>query len=229
MNQRMTCLLAFPFLAITVLAQTPSTTSTVTQRSGVRGQLPAGWSIPDPGAGSVPEAYEVGLDRTVKHSGNASAYIKAATLGAQGGFMALTQGIRAEQYRGKRLMFSGYIRTQEVVGSAGLWVQIGGGGGSVGFDNMRERPDKGTMDWAKYEVVLDVPENSVAVAFGFRLSGPGQAWVDDLNFEVVGQNVPVTNMPAVNRTNPANVDAQARAAANMPTQPVNLDFEKLNP
>ena len=119
MNHRMTCLLALAFLAITVLAQTPSTTSSVTQRSGVHGQLPAGWSIPAPGAGSVPEAYEVGVDRTVKHSGNASAYIKAATLGAQGGFMALTEGVRAEQYRGKRLMFSGYIRTQEVVGSAG--------------------------------------------------------------------------------------------------------------
>ena len=229
MRHLMTCLLVTLCVPGPAEAQRASSATTGTQRREVRGQLPVGWDAPAPISGARPEAYEVGVDRTVKHGGEASAYIKAS--GVPEGFMALTQGFRAEQYRGKRLKLSGYIRTQEVVGRAGLWVQISGGGGSVGFDNMMERPVKGTMDWAKYEVVLDVPENSLAIGFGFLLVGPGQAWVDDLNFEVVGQDVPVTNMPAVNRTNPANVDAQARAVANavVPTQPVNLDIEKLNP
>src|SRR5262245_1814518 len=122
--------------------------------------------------------------------------------------MAFMQGFRADQYRNRRLKLSGFIRTQAVDESAGLWIQIGGGGGSVGFDNMRNRPVRGTTDWARYAVVFDVPENSVGIAFGFRLAGPGQAWVDDLTLEVVGPDVPVTTMTETNRTNPANVEAQ---------------------
>ena len=228
MSHRMMCLLAILLLINTVATQTGSITTPGEQRPQVRGELPEGWNAPDPGAGAVASAYEVGVDSTVKHGGEASAYIRAVAVPAEG-FMGLVQGFRGEQSRGKRLRLSGYIRTREVADrGAGLWVQIGGGGGSVGFDNMSNRPVKGTTDWAKYEVVLDVPENAVAIAFGFRLSGSGQAWVDDLSFEVVGQNVSVTNMAEVNRTNPANVDAQTRAAADMPTQPVNLDFERLN-
>jgi hypothetical protein len=227
MNRRVTRLLAVVILSVTP-AQIRSTAAAGAQRSALHGQLPEGWGIPDAGAGSVPEAYEVGVDRMVKRSGNASAYIKAVAE-APRGFMALTQGFQAGRYHGRRLRFAVYIRTQGVTGRAGLWVQIGGGGGTVGFDNMSNRPVKGTTDWAPHEVVLDVPENAVAIAFGFLLSGPGQAWVDDMSVDVVEPDVPVTNMTNTNRTNPANVDAQTRALANIPTQPENLGFERLSP
>lgn len=227
MSHRMTCLLAILLLINTVATQTGSITTPGEQRPQVRGELPEGWNAPGPGAGAVASAYEVGVDRTVKHGGEASAYIRAVAVPAEG-FMALVQGSRGEQYRGKRLRLSGYIRTREVADRAGLWVQILGGGGSVGFDNMQNRPVKGTSDWTKYEIVLDVPMSTLAITFGFLLRGSGQAWVDDFSFEVVGQDVSVTNMAEVNRTNPANVDAQTRASADVPTQPTNLDFERLN-
>lgn len=195
-----------------------------TIRAQVRGQLPAGWEAASQNAGTVWNDYEVGVDRGVKHAGAASGYIRGAATSPQG-FMALAQGFRADQYRGRRLKLAGYIRTQAVADGAALWVQLFGGGGTVGFDNMGKRPVKGTTDWTRCEIVLDVPESSAGVSFGFLLKGPGQAWFDDLTFEVVGQDVPTTNIAAANRTDPANRETEKAFWAGQPAQPVNLGFE----
>ena len=39
------------------------------------------------------------------------------------------------------------------------------------FDNMRNRPIKGSTDWTMYEIILDVPENSYSMNFGILLAG----------------------------------------------------------
>jgi hypothetical protein len=57
---------------------------------------------------------------------------------------------------------------------------------------MQNRPIKGTQDWAKYDVVLDVPNDSVGIYFGILLVGKGQVWLDNIHFEGVGSNVPTT-------------------------------------
>ena len=84
----------------------------------------------------------------------------------------------------------------------------------LAFDNMQDRAIKGTIDWKKYEIVLDVPENSEMVAFGLLLSGKGQVWMDDLQFEVVGKDVPTTGR------------ATAGAASGAAKTPLNLNFEE---
>ena len=57
---------------------------------------------------------------------------------------------------------------------------------------MQDRPIKGTSDWKRYEIVLDVPEQAQEIAFGLLLTGGGQVWMDDLKFEVVGKDVATT-------------------------------------
>jgi hypothetical protein len=74
---------------------------------------------------------------------------------------------------------------------------------------MDNRKITGTTDWKKYEITLDVPDSAINLAFGAFVAGRGQAWVDDFAFEIVGKEVPTTNM---------TLDA--------PTQPANLSFEK---
>ena len=66
-------------------------------------------------------------------------------------------------------------------------------GKSLRFDNMQSRPIKGTTDWHQYEVVLDVPSESVNIAFGILLYGKGQAWLSDVQFDEVGLEVAVTS------------------------------------
>ena len=48
--------------------------------------------------------------------------------------------------------------------------------------------------WTNVEIVLDVPAGTTKLAFGFLMSGRGRMWVEDLRLEVVGPQVPSTNM-----------------------------------
>lgn len=172
-----------------------------------RAETPKGW-LP---AGSRPKDYKMSVDRTVVHGGKASALLKSA-VSAPGGFGTLMQTCKADAFRGKRVRMSGYARSQDVKTWAGLWMRVDGPRGEpLAFDNMQDRALKGTSDWQKYEIVLDVPESAQEMAFGLLLTGAGQVWIDDLSFEVVGKDVPTTGPKPSNQVPPA---------------PANLDFEQ---
>ena len=156
----------------------------------VWGEPPAGWL-----AGNVEGAsddYVVGVDRLQVHSGKASAYIRAK-MDAPQGFGALSQRFDAGSFKGRRVRLAGYLRVKSVEGWAGLWMRIDGADGNLqGFDNMEQRPVKGTSEWVRREVVLNVPPDASAIAIGALLVGPGQVWVTDFTLEVVGSEVPTT-------------------------------------
>jgi hypothetical protein len=141
------------------------------------------------------------------------------------GFGALSQLIRVDNYRGKRVRFSAYVKTRAVEGTgAGLWMRIDGDGGLLQFDNMQSRRITGTADWRLVSVVLDVPNNAAGIAIGLLLSGSGEAWIDDASFDVVGSDVPSTNT-AQPSTNPDNAEQQRRAYEAVPLAPRNMGFE----
>lgn len=167
-------------------------------------QLPNGWFD----AGDAPQDYELGVDQEVVYRGKASAYIKSRR--PPRGFGTLMQMFKANMYRGKRLCMSGYIKTQNVE-SAGMWMRVDGSEGkSLSFDNMQNRNIIGTTSWTKYAIILDVPEDSIYIAFGILLMGQGQMWVSNIQFEPVGNDVPVTDL---------------QKTTVYPDHPVNLDFE----
>jgi hypothetical protein len=62
----------------------------------------------------------------------------------------------------------------------------------LALDNMDDRPAVGTTDWKRYDIVLDVPYDSVDIAFGFLLEPPGKVWGDNFKLEKVDESVPVT-------------------------------------
>jgi hypothetical protein len=122
------------------------------------------------------------------------------------------QTFAADRFRGARLRLSGYVKSEDVVQWAGLWMRIDGPRGEMlGFDNMQDRPIKGTRAWTRHTIVLDVPDTSQAIAFGILLSGAGRVWLDDLEFDVVDESVPVTHI-----------------THSLPPQPINLDFETVD-
>lgn len=157
---------------------------------GSGGQLPDGWLA----AGTYPQDYDTGVDRIVTYSGKPSVYIKSKVSEPMG-FGTLTQTSKTDDYRGKRVRMSAYVKAEKIENWAGLWMRVDGPENKVlSFDNMQDRPIKGTIDWRKYEIVLDVPENSINILFGILLAGKGQTWIDDLQFEVIGKDVPTTNL-----------------------------------
>jgi hypothetical protein len=89
----------------------------------------------------------------------------------------------------------------------------------LAFDNMMERPVKGTTDWKNYEVVLDVPAEAEEIFFGFLVAGKGRGWVDDIKFEVVNNDVPTTALEL------KPMDRQRELTKDVPKEPTNVDFE----
>jgi hypothetical protein len=177
-----------------------------------RAGQPKGW-------GGGGEGYELSRDDTEKHAGKASGCVRSTGESA-GGFGTLTQWFRADKYKGKRLRMTAYVKTDGVEGKAGLWMRIDGKEKTaLAFDNMMARPVVGTTDWKKYDVVLDLPENSEEIFFGFLVAGKGRGWVDDIVFDVVDKDVPTTGLEV------QPMDRQGEPNTDLPKEPRNLDFE----
>jgi len=60
---------------------------------------------------------------------------------------------------------------------------------------MSDRPIKGTTEWRAYDVVLDVPPNSIDIAFGILLAGSGEVWLTKPSLEKVGRQTATTSLP----------------------------------
>ena len=153
---------------------------------------PKGWML----AGSSPHEYETGVDPLVRRDGKSSGFIKSAIDGgkAPSGFGTLMQMVSADNYAGQRVRFSADVRTTQVDDWAGLWMRVDSDRRrGEAFDNMQDRPIKGTSAWRRYEIVLDVADDATAAAFGILLTGRGAAWINNLKFEKVKRSVPVTS------------------------------------
>lgn len=175
---------------------------------GVTTKAPRGWFE----NGNQLDAYTVGVDSTQRYHQPQSAYVKSDRE-VENKFGGMMQNISPENYIGQRVRLSGAIKTRDAEKGAHLWLRIDGAvkGNMLGFDNMADRPVKGTRDWTECSIVLDVPEGATNIAYGFFISNNGQAWVNDLKFEIVSKDTPLSK-----RDLPTN----ARTS-----KPVNLSFE----
>jgi hypothetical protein len=156
-------------------------------------------------AGSQPADYDMGIDRGGAFTGGASGFIKSNTPEPRG-FGTYMQTFDATEYRGKRLRLSAYVKSERVDNWAGLWMRVDRDKKPVAFDNMQDRPIKNTEGWTQHSIVLDVDARATAVAFGILLAGRGAVWIDDVTFEVVGEEVPVTDFQGKLATTPRNLD-----------------------
>ena len=168
--------------------------------------------------GSKPSSYEMSTDAGTGIDGKTAATIKSVDKKIKG-FGTLMQNIAPGDYLGKRLRMTGYMKTLQVKENASFWMRVDGADKTfLAFDNMidgnNKRPISGTTDWTKYEIILDVPANATNIGFGAQLSGTGQIWFDNIQFEIVDESVPVTGW--INNTDSENTQLR---------KPFNLDFE----
>jgi erythromycin esterase-like protein len=103
-------------------------------------------------------------------------------------FGLLNGMIPAGAVAGKKVRFSGFIKTEDVKnGYAGLWFRANSASGVVAFDNMQNRGATGTADWKQYVIDLSVPATVTNIVFGALMPGSGRAWFDDFAVEIDGQ------------------------------------------
>ena len=137
--------------------------------------------------------YDAGADRSVTFGGRPSGYLKSKNPTSQG-MGSYIQIFDAADYRGKRMRFSAVVKTENVEDWAGLWMRVDATEKIAAFDNMQNRPIRGTQAWAKHSLVLDVDSKAVNIRVGILLTGRGAVWINDARFEEVGADVPVTDM-----------------------------------
>ncbi len=161
---------------------------------------PAGWWE----NGNATDKYVVGVDTTQGRPAPA-AYVKsiAPTEKTFGGMM---QTCDAKAYQGKRVRFSGLLKTADAPKGACLWLRVDDADGKMlAFDNMQRQPVAGTKDWTPAEIVLDVPLGAATLNFGFFLMDTGQAWVSALAFAEAGPGVAATAEPQTIPDKPTNL------------------------
>lgn len=171
--------------------------------SELKAQKIDGWFL----TGNKPNSYSIGLDKTVYKTGGSSAFLQSKDEKIEG-FGTLMQTSSAEEYLGKRIKMTAFIKSDNVSDWAGMWLRVDSKETrkSLSFDNMQERPIKGSNDWTKCEIILDVPNESGTLNYGVLLSGTGKVWFDNITFEVVDKvNTELTRENLVNKK-PTNLD-----------------------
>ncbi|MCC6981546.1 MAG: hypothetical protein IT343_24705 [Candidatus Melainabacteria bacterium] len=182
-------------------------------KSQVQSQTPKGWLY----CATEESNYETFTDRNENHSGKSCGTLRSVVANPKP-FGNLMQMIKATDYVGKRLRMSAWVKTKLKSGTGQLWLRIDPDGAkgeaqAAGcFDNMDDRPIRGNTDWTKYELVVQLRPNSTDIAFGLMLIGKGQVWLDDVTFEQVGPEVPLTGKYV--------------SGAEATTKPDNLNFEE---
>jgi len=114
--------------------------------------------------------------------------------GASMGSGVLQQAFLADEYRGKRIRLSGFLKTENVEsiehvkGGTALWLQIEGVNETLRQANAKEHTLRGTHGWVRREMEVEVPQTSISVGLGFGLGGRGQVWLSDVQLEAVDED-----------------------------------------
>ncbi|CAO4170547.1 glyoxalase superfamily protein [Methylorubrum extorquens] len=135
-----------------------------------------------------------------------------------GGIAVMMQSIGAQDFLGQRLRLTAELKAEDA-DDATLWMRVDGyERRGLSFDNMMERqtdgPLKGTTNWTRRSIVLDVSELAASLHYGFFLKGYGRAWARNVRIEAVGNEIPVTMIRL----------GETGDVSRMPRRPANLNF-----
>jgi hypothetical protein len=129
--------------------------------------------------------YDFGFDKQNGRNNTVCGFISAKSNAAPDS-ASLVEAFEADRYKGRRVRFSAYLKTQGA-SNAELWLRAEDSDHNIlAMDRTNKNPVKITADWTEYSCELDVPVQSATIKFGATLSTAGQLWIDDASFEVVG-------------------------------------------
>lgn len=156
------------------------------------------------------------VDSIVKINGKYAAVIEVKN--GQTNFGACGMTI-PYSYDGKTITLSGYIKTENVIGShAGLWIRLDP---DAGFDNMGGQAVKGTHDWKKYSITLPFfPNKTQRIVVGGILVGSGKIWIDSLRVQIDDKDIN-TLKPRIVTKLPAEQDNEFISSSSLTTQDIN--------
>lgn len=131
--------------------------------------------------------YLTKLDSTIAHDGRYCLSIEHDSSAKARQFGACTTAIPVD-FQGNSFTLKAFLKTENIPddGMAGLWMRIDGEDGMLKFDNMNDRPVKGTTDWTEYSITLWTDE-AEKIHIGGLMTGTGKMWIDDFRLYVDGK------------------------------------------
>ena len=162
--------------------------STLTFETTHTGTTPAGWG------GGPPST--IFVDGETVHSGRWAARLERTPgIGGQP-FSTLTRSIPMD-FAGTTIEWRGFLRSENVSDSMGLWMRQDGDAPNLAFATMQPQQIKGTNDWREYSITFPLHREAKQLYFGVLMAGTGKVWADDLRLLVDGK--PVWEAPKVER------------------------------
>lgn len=164
--------------------------------------------------GSKPDNYEMGSVASAEKS-NQTIYRIKSIQSKTNGFGTMMKTIQPDEFLGKTVKMTAYVKSENVKSWAGLWMRVDYYTAAVlAFDNMQRRPIKGTKDWTKYEVVLYVPTEATDISYGVLLNETGQIWFKDLTIEIVDDSLEETGQNKGRDHKVISFETKAKAISN---------------
>jgi hypothetical protein len=185
---------------------------------------PPHWFISGEHFAAAKKQYAGATDHTIAYEGSGSGLLESISETAQDG--TLMQVSSASTYKGKRIRFTAFLRSNEVAGRAGLWVRADDTDGTtVAFRNcyFASAPKgfvQGTTGWKQVEISIDIPDTAMDLSFGVQMQSTGTVWIDNASIDVIGPYDPA-RADQVERTPHSPIDPQK-----LPPVPQNMDFEQ---
>jgi hypothetical protein len=121
--------------------------------------------------------YERGIDTTATTAGSPCAFLKSISTEPTSP-CTLRQMVRAQRYWGKSIRLSASIKTASAKRVRLFIKHWLGDGTSV------EEVITGTTAWTEYHLMLPIAVDASALVFGVTLDGPGQLWLNNLQFHM---------------------------------------------
>ena len=131
--------------------------------------LPAGWYGGGPG-------YAITVETAQARTGKGAAHLawnmpKPPT---EDDWCTLTQCLDVEAWKGKRIRFTGFLKTSQVTRGSGIWMRVDRNKECVAFDNMDDRGQgHERLDPMRLWSWMS-PRIATRVCFGVLLVGPGR-------------------------------------------------------
>lgn len=94
----------------------------------------------------------------------------------------LYQHFAAAKYRGKRVRYTLYLKTNDAKDGASLFADMYDTDSNKLLMVMKQNPVVGTNDWTRRDIEFDVPTEAYVISIGAVLQGPGEAYIGGLKF-----------------------------------------------
>lgn len=140
-----------------------------------QGTTPTGWRHD-----SADEQHSASWSTESPHSGSHCLKLSVTANAAPSWISTRQDGIRL--VAGAKYTLNGWLRTENVIGSVGIYIHVGNTGNYMMISPMASGK-AGTNDWQQVSTEFTVPTDAYMADLGTVLYGTGTAWFDDITLQ----------------------------------------------